>query len=454
MRFTYENQGTETMLVWKLEEEEHLDSLAKGMLQGNEIEGILKPAFMQRDRDQYLKYPVTSKITLEDYISGEMEKETLLKILVSFTGAVKEISDYMLSPEKLVFSPEYVFVDIRKKTVGLVYLPVDEFAQDVSLKEFLAGLLSHMRFKEEEDLSYVAKLLSFLNQPDPWEAEALQHYLEQLLIEKKTKVQKTVVSKTAETSDEVVIRKAQPVIQQPVSAVQQSAASISTTAQVVNSSVAQPVTPQPASKAASHPITPPSMPPIPGVPQSVPVPAIPGTDTATDKKKKEKHLIDLFKKPSKNKEAVPSAEEKKPEPEKKKEKKSLFGKDKKKKEKAPIVPEVPVFGNIPGVKPEEPVNIGIPVPNQEERRDNPPEKHFFREEVKTENQIQPENYGNTGYAGHGSSEDEEHTVIMGGGVPAQSTVILGYGEPEQKQNGEVQHSCTADPKKNWSEYDP
>ena len=161
MRFTYENQGTETMLVWKLEEGEHLDSLAKGMLQGNEINGILRPAFLQRDREQYLKYPVTSKITLEDYTSGEMERETLLRILISFAGAVKEISDYMLSQEKLVFCADYVFVDIRKKTVGLVYLPVDEFEQNVSLKDFLAGLISHMRFKEEEDLSYVAKLTFF-----------------------------------------------------------------------------------------------------------------------------------------------------------------------------------------------------------------------------------------------------------------------------------------------------
>ena len=44
--FTYENQGQETLLVYHLDEEEHLDSFAKGMLQSNEIVGILRPSFV------------------------------------------------------------------------------------------------------------------------------------------------------------------------------------------------------------------------------------------------------------------------------------------------------------------------------------------------------------------------------------------------------------------------
>ena len=92
--FTYENQGSETMLVYHLGQDEHLDSFAKGMLQENEMEGILRPSFTRRDTEQYLKFPVTSKIPLKDFLQGEMEKRTVLKLCLSVVGAVQEIEEY------------------------------------------------------------------------------------------------------------------------------------------------------------------------------------------------------------------------------------------------------------------------------------------------------------------------------------------------------------------------
>lgn len=181
--FTYENQGAESLLIYQLGAEEHLDSLAKGMLQGNEMEGILRPSFTQHDREQYLKYPVTSRIPLRDFVSGEMERSAVLKLCLSVVSAVKEIEEYMLSPKKLVMDLNYIFVDVRKKSASLVYLPVDEFSQEETLKEFLLGLLSHMRFQLDQDVSYVAKLIHFLNQPKALEYDALKHYIENLMVE-------------------------------------------------------------------------------------------------------------------------------------------------------------------------------------------------------------------------------------------------------------------------------
>ena len=68
--FAYENQGAETMLVYHLNREEHLDEFSKGMLQENEIAGVIKPSFTQKDTERYIKYPVTSKIPLKDFLSG------------------------------------------------------------------------------------------------------------------------------------------------------------------------------------------------------------------------------------------------------------------------------------------------------------------------------------------------------------------------------------------------
>ena len=165
-QFTYESQGAETVLVCQLEEQEHIDSFAKGMLQSNDIAGLVKPSYSQRDMNQYLKYPVTSKIPLKDLLTVEMDRKDALKLCLSIANAAKEMEEYMLSPEKLMLGLEYVFVDVRKKEVSFIYLPIDEFSESQSMKEFLLGVYSHICYQLDGDVSYVAKLFHYLNQED------------------------------------------------------------------------------------------------------------------------------------------------------------------------------------------------------------------------------------------------------------------------------------------------
>lgn len=182
--FTYENQGAETLLVYHLGADEHLDHFAKGMLQSNDMAGILRPSFIQRDLDQYLKFPVTSKIPLKDFLQNEMERETVLKLCLTIVSAVGELEEYMLSRDKVLLDPDYIFVDITKKEASLLYLPVDEFEQVITVEEFLLYFISHMRFKIDKDVSYVAKLIHFLNQTKAWEFQELERYIKKLLEEK------------------------------------------------------------------------------------------------------------------------------------------------------------------------------------------------------------------------------------------------------------------------------
>ena len=191
--FTYENQGQETLLVYHLDEEEHLDSFAKGMLQSNEIVGILRPSFVCRDGDCYLKYPVTSKIPLVDYVQKEMSRTAVLGFCQSFVCAVQEIEEYMLPKEKLLLDVDFIFVDIARKEASLVYLPIDEFTSSCSMKEFLLTFLSHLRFCMDQDVSYVAKLIHFINQTKGWSFEELRRFLTEQMEERDLRLQQNFI---------------------------------------------------------------------------------------------------------------------------------------------------------------------------------------------------------------------------------------------------------------------
>lgn len=421
--FTYENQGSETLLVYHLGEDEHLDSLAKGMLQENEITGILRPSFIQRDADQYLKFPVTSRIPLKDFLQGEIDRSSVLKLCLSVTGAVQEIEAYMLETEKLLLDVRYIFVDIRRKEAGLIYLPVDEFSFKLSVKEFLLGMLSHMRYQLDEDLSYVAKLIGFINQAKSWGYEDLQRYIQNLINEQEKSPQKMDDGQVAPLEQLIPDREIfaadnqeKQVFMEIAGTMEEAAPSIPGSDNIAYSQVE-----------------------IPPMEKELEVPA---KKRLFGGKKKEPKKVKAEKKkdvplpnveiPGMNDIPVRIPAEHMPQIEipgiyqqEEKKKSGLFSFGKKKKDleiAEAVVPPIPEIVGSRGTPAQMPVFNQSTSPARQPQVSQPQSVPVCRQA--------PE--GATVYMGHGSSEDKNRTVIMGGGRDYGSTVILGQGENPSK----------------------
>ena len=70
MKFTFENSGGNTYLVYEINNEVEIDAICMGMVTNNDIEGILPFIFTQMDSKRYLKYNISSKITLERFLAS------------------------------------------------------------------------------------------------------------------------------------------------------------------------------------------------------------------------------------------------------------------------------------------------------------------------------------------------------------------------------------------------
>lgn len=179
--FTYENQGQDTLLVYHLQKWEHLDSFARGMIHSNKISGILPLSFVQNEREQYLEYFVTSKIPLRNYLQKEMERLTVLKLCSSLVHVLLGLEESRLPREKLLLDIDFIFMDATKREFGLIYLPVEEFQPGQTVEEFLRWLLSHMQFRLDQDVTYVAKVFHYMNQPGGCNFRKLFSYLTDLM---------------------------------------------------------------------------------------------------------------------------------------------------------------------------------------------------------------------------------------------------------------------------------
>ena len=60
----YENQGTTTYLVYKIKENDQIDTMTLGMLTNNKIPGLVPTTFTQMDKDKYIKFVITSDVKL------------------------------------------------------------------------------------------------------------------------------------------------------------------------------------------------------------------------------------------------------------------------------------------------------------------------------------------------------------------------------------------------------
>ena len=66
--FIYENQGTNTYLVYAADPSENLDTMSLGMLTNNQIPGLAPAIFMQMDNEIFIKYNISAHISANRFL--------------------------------------------------------------------------------------------------------------------------------------------------------------------------------------------------------------------------------------------------------------------------------------------------------------------------------------------------------------------------------------------------
>ena len=87
--FSYENQGINNYYVYQLQENESVDQLTIGMLTNNQIPGFAKMLYSQVDTVRMVRYNITSKVTLRNYMSAMLNRHKTIKV---FTGILDALT--------------------------------------------------------------------------------------------------------------------------------------------------------------------------------------------------------------------------------------------------------------------------------------------------------------------------------------------------------------------------
>ena len=176
--FTYEKQGTNTILVYSLDMDENMDTLAVGMVANNKIEGILSPGFVQNNTVRQLKYNISSKVTLQQYFSRTVKKKQLIGVFRSLTETLMQAEKYLLGEESFLLDWEHIYVHSGSANAYLLCFPiVKEETERINYYEFVHRMIYKIKFDESENCVYVASLMNFINKKDGF---TLRSFLEML----------------------------------------------------------------------------------------------------------------------------------------------------------------------------------------------------------------------------------------------------------------------------------
>lgn len=160
----YENQGTNTYLVYEIKETDVVDSMSLGMLTNNRINGLAQTIFTQMDSTKYIKFNVSAKVSVAQFFMGAVNKKRLLGVFKGIADAILASEDYMLDVNNMLLDLDYIFTDVSTCETVLLCLPVmDEDCAIADMRSFFRNIMFSTQFDQTENCDYVARLINYLN---------------------------------------------------------------------------------------------------------------------------------------------------------------------------------------------------------------------------------------------------------------------------------------------------
>lgn len=164
MDFYFENQGTNTYLVYAVKPEDTIDSLSLGMLTNNKILGLAQTQFMQMDAEKFIKYNVSAHISVKQFFEGTVNRKRLIGVFKGIVNALISAEDYMIDVNSIVIDLNYMFADVSTCETVLICWPIVGVNQGQSdLGAFFKNIMFSTQFDQTDNCDYVAKIINYLN---------------------------------------------------------------------------------------------------------------------------------------------------------------------------------------------------------------------------------------------------------------------------------------------------
>lgn len=176
-QFMIENQGIQTFLVYTLTDEEIVDEISYETVHDSHVPGIL-PMFLVSDgTERMLKFNISSRISLEQFFSGVMDRAGFLRALISIVHTLKVSKEYMLDERYFLLDSQHIYVNVGTREAELLCIPTLPTEEPVDIVSFLRSVVFQTQFDPSENANYVAQIIRYLDKRETFSVEGLMEKL-------------------------------------------------------------------------------------------------------------------------------------------------------------------------------------------------------------------------------------------------------------------------------------
>lgn len=178
--FTYENQGTNTYLVYQFQPGDEIDTVSIGMVSNNSINGVAPIVITQMDTDKFVKFNISAMIGLDQFFGGTVNRKRLVDVFTNICDTLCEAEEYMIDANSFLLTLDKIYVDVSTNRTALLCFPVLNNREQIDIKMFFKEIMFGTKFDDSEDCSYVAKIVNYLNSSQVFDLVDFMRQLEEV----------------------------------------------------------------------------------------------------------------------------------------------------------------------------------------------------------------------------------------------------------------------------------
>lgn len=162
--FKARNIGEEKYLTYTMGAECELDEDVLDYCEENNPGELLNIIYEEDDDYDYLTYDITDRTSLEEFIKGEVDCQTVLFVLRNVADGLISLKEQAIPLSYVLLNKEFIYINKETKELKFICLPIESKGSlAVEFKSFVRQLLANMKYDVDEDLNYVGKLLTYIN---------------------------------------------------------------------------------------------------------------------------------------------------------------------------------------------------------------------------------------------------------------------------------------------------
>lgn len=181
--FRIRNFDKEKFLTFDIDNEANLDEDVLDFLEDEEPNRIVPIIFEEGEEKDSFSYDITKKIRLCDLSNQDINAEIALSVIHGIILALMDIREYRIPLSYLVMNRDYIYIDSDYQ-VEFICIPLEDMDETADACAILRNFLASLRYNCSENVDYVAKLLTYINQTDGFNLDQFILVLEEMMQER------------------------------------------------------------------------------------------------------------------------------------------------------------------------------------------------------------------------------------------------------------------------------